>query len=130
MNNRTILIVDDEEQIRRVLRTTLSGTGYGVIEAKNGEDAIKAVIRERPDLILLDVNMPGMSGLDLTKRLAAQGSTTPIVTITARSDSNLEAKVAAAGAVCLLRKPFDRSPCDRSPIRQPLQSQRPPCCRD
>jgi FixJ family two-component response regulator len=51
--------------------------------------------------------MPGMSGLDLMKCLADQGSTTPILLITARSDSNLEAKAAAAGAVCLLRKPFE-----------------------
>jgi FixJ family two-component response regulator len=51
--------------------------------------------------------MPGMSGLDLMKHLAAQGTTTPVVLITARSDANLEAKAAAAGAVCLLRKPFE-----------------------
>ena len=51
--------------------------------------------------------MPGMSGLDLMKRLAARGSTTPVVLITARSDMNLEAKAAAAGAACLLRKPFE-----------------------
>jgi FixJ family two-component response regulator len=51
--------------------------------------------------------MPGMSGLDLMKHLAAQGSATPVVLITARSDANLEAKAATAGAVCLLRKPFE-----------------------
>ena len=51
--------------------------------------------------------MPGMSGIDLMKCLAAQGSTTPVVLITARSDSNLEAKAAAAGAAYLLRKPFE-----------------------
>jgi FixJ family two-component response regulator len=51
--------------------------------------------------------MPGMSGLDLTKRLAARGSTTPVVLITARLDRNLEGKAAAAGAACLLRKPVE-----------------------
>jgi FixJ family two-component response regulator len=51
--------------------------------------------------------MPGMSGLDLMKRLADRGSTTPVVLITARSDANLETRAAAAGAVCLLRKPFE-----------------------
>jgi FixJ family two-component response regulator len=51
--------------------------------------------------------MPGMSGLDLMKMLAARGSTTPVILITARSDLSLEAKAAAAGAVCLLRKPFE-----------------------
>jgi DNA-binding NtrC family response regulator len=52
MKNVTILVVDDEPQIRRVLRVTLSSNGYEVIEAKNGEDAIATVIRERPDLIV------------------------------------------------------------------------------
>ena len=56
MNNRTNLIVDDEEQICRVPRTILFGRGYGVVEAKNGEEAIKAVIQERPDLFLLEVD--------------------------------------------------------------------------
>jgi two-component system KDP operon response regulator KdpE len=57
-----ILVVDDEPQIRRVLRATLSSSGYDVISAKDGQEAIEAVTREHPDLILLDVNMPGMSG--------------------------------------------------------------------
>jgi two-component system, OmpR family, KDP operon response regulator KdpE len=54
MNDTTILVVDDEPQIRRVLRVTLSSNGYEVIEAKDGEEAIATVIRDRPDLILLD----------------------------------------------------------------------------
>jgi CheY-like chemotaxis protein len=57
MSNATILVVDDEPQIRRVLQATLSSNGYDVIEAKNGREAITAVLREHPDLILLDVNM-------------------------------------------------------------------------
>jgi Response regulator receiver domain len=62
VGNTTILVVDDEPQIRRVLQATLSGNGYDVILAKDGQGAIEMVIREHPDLILLDVNMPGMSG--------------------------------------------------------------------
>ena len=58
MNNATILVVDDEPQIRRVLRATLSSNGFDVIEAENGEEAIEMVMLDRPDLILLDVNMP------------------------------------------------------------------------
>jgi len=54
MNDTTILVVDDEPQIRRVLRVTLSSNGYEVIEAKDGEEAVATVIRDRPDLILLD----------------------------------------------------------------------------
>ena len=74
MNNRTILVVDDEPQIRRVLRATLSSNGYEVLEAKDGPEAIDMVLRERPDLILLDVNMPGMEDeIDPLKRLAHLG---------------------------------------------------------
>jgi CheY-like chemotaxis protein len=69
MSNTTILVVDDEPQIRRVLQATLSSNGYDVIEAKNGKEAITAVLRERPDLILLDVNMPGMSGFEACSKI-------------------------------------------------------------
>ena len=61
MADTTILVVDDEPQIRRVLRTTLSGNGYDVILAKDGQEAIEMVMREHPDLILLDVNMGAWS---------------------------------------------------------------------
>jgi PleD family two-component response regulator len=64
MSNATILVVDDDAQIRRVLQATLSSNGYDVIKAKNGKEAITAVLREHPDVILLDVNMPGMSGFE------------------------------------------------------------------
>jgi FixJ family two-component response regulator len=57
--------------------------------------------------VVSDIHMPGMSGLDLMKHLAAQGTTTPVVLITARSDANLAAKAATAGAACLLIKPFE-----------------------
>ncbi len=69
MSNATILVVDDEPQIRRVLHATLSNNGYDVIEAKNGEEATTAVLREHPDLILLDVNMPGMSGFEACSKI-------------------------------------------------------------
>ena len=56
MNNATILVVDDEPQIRRVLQVTLSNAGYDVVDAKNGEEGIQRVLRERPDLVLLDAD--------------------------------------------------------------------------
>jgi CheY-like chemotaxis protein len=69
MRNATVLVVDDEPQIRRVLRSTLTSNGYDILEAKNGEEAIRTVLREHPDLILLDVNMPEMSGLEACEGL-------------------------------------------------------------
>jgi hypothetical protein len=59
MSTPTILVVDDEPQIRRVMRTTLSSNGYTVLEARSGEEALEIVRKERPELVLLDVNMPG-----------------------------------------------------------------------
>ena len=63
MNAANILVVDDEPQIRRVMRSTLSAQGYVITEAKTGEEALESVRKQRPDLFLLDVNMPGMGGI-------------------------------------------------------------------
>jgi len=105
MNNRTILVVDDEPQIRRVLRATLSSNGYEVLEAKDGPEAIDMVLRERPDLILLDVNMPGMSGLEACSkiRLSYHG---PIIMVTVRNTERDKVVALDAGADDYVVKPF------------------------
>jgi DNA-binding response OmpR family regulator len=97
MNPATILVVDDEWQIRRVLRATLAGNGYDVIEAKDGQEAVDMVIRERPDLILWDVNMPGMSGLEACSkiRLSYEG---PIIMVTVRNSEQDKIVALDAGA--------------------------------
>ena len=69
MNAAAILVVDDEPQIRRVMRTTLSSHGYVIREATTGEEAVEAVRKERPDLILLDVNMPGIGGIAAAREI-------------------------------------------------------------
>lgn len=105
MSNATILVVDDEPQIRRVLRATLSGHGYDVVEAKSGEEAIKVVLQERPDLILLDVNMPGMSGLEACRkiRLSFEG---PIIMVTVRNAEQDKVVALDSGADDYVVKPF------------------------
>lgn len=105
MNNATILVVDDEPQIRRVLRATLSSNGYEVVEAKDGQEAIEMVIRERPDLILLDVNMPGMSGLEACSkiRLSFEG---PIIMVTVRNSEQDKVVALDSGADDYVVKPF------------------------
>jgi len=105
MNHATILVVDDESQIRRVLRATLSTSGYDVVEAKDGQEAIDMVIRERPDLILLDVNMPGMSGLEACSkiRLSYEG---PIIMVTVRNSEQDKVVALDAGADDYVVKPF------------------------
>jgi two-component system, OmpR family, KDP operon response regulator KdpE len=105
MDNATILVVDDEPQIRRVLRTTLFSSGYDVLEAKTGEEAIRIAIRERPDLILLDVNMPEMSGLETCSkiRLSFEG---PIIMVTIRESEPDKIAALDAGADDYVVKPF------------------------
>jgi FixJ family two-component response regulator len=102
-----IAVIDDDQSFRVALVESLSSLGYGADGYASAEDYIGLIGGKSFDCVVTDIHMPGMSGLELMKCLAAQGSTTPIVLITARSDTNLEAKAAAAGAACLLRKPFE-----------------------
>jgi two-component system KDP operon response regulator KdpE len=105
MNNATILVVDDEPQIRRVLRSTLSSNGYDVIEAKNGQEAIEIALREHPDLILLDVNMPEMNGLEACNKMRMSFST-PIIMVTVRNSEHDKVLALDSGADDYVVKPF------------------------
>jgi FixJ family two-component response regulator len=105
--NLEIAVIDDDESFRIALVESLSSLGYGTSGYASAEDYVRVAPGKPFDCIVTDVHMPGMSGLDLMKHLATRGSTIPVILITARSDSNVEAKAAAAGAVCLLRKPFE-----------------------
>ena len=102
-----IAVIDDDDSFRIALVESLSSLGYGSDGYASAEDYIGATGGRSFNCVVTDIHMPGMSGLDLMKRLATQGSTIPVVLITARSDTNLEARAAAAGAACLLRKPFE-----------------------
>jgi two-component system, OmpR family, KDP operon response regulator KdpE len=101
----TILVVDDEPQIRRVLRATLSSNGYEVIEAKSGQEAIEMVVTERPELILLDVNMPGMSGLEACNKIRTSFDG-PIIMVTVRNAERDKIAALDAGADDYIVKPF------------------------
>jgi two-component system KDP operon response regulator KdpE len=105
MHDTTILVVDDEPQIRRVLRATLSSNGYEVIEAQSGQQAIEMVVTERPELILLDVNMPGINGLEACNkiRMSFDG---PIIMVTVRSTERDKIAALDAGADDYVVKPF------------------------
>ena len=105
MNDSTLLLVDDEPQIRRVLQTTLCEAGYVVISAKNGQEGIDTVVRERPDLVLLDINLPDMSGFDACRliRLSFAG---PILMVTVRNSVRDKIDALDAGADDYIVKPF------------------------
>ncbi len=105
MSAGRILVVDDEPQIRRIMRTALTGAGYEVDDAKTGEEALLKVREFRPDLVLLDINMPGMGGLAACREIRAD----PNVAIIMLTVHNTEAdKVHAldAGADDFVTKPF------------------------
>jgi two-component system, OmpR family, KDP operon response regulator KdpE len=105
VNTATVLIVDDEPQIRRVLRTTLSSQGYTVVEARSGEEALEQIRSERIDLILLDVNLPEMSGLD-TCREIRRSKDVPIIMLTVRDSERDKVQALDAGADDYVVKPF------------------------
>lgn len=105
MNAGRILVVDDEPQIRRVLRATLTAKGYEVVDARSGEEALEALRDSRFNLVLLDINMPGIGGLETCREIRAS-SEVAIIMLTVH---NAEAdKVAAldAGADDYVTKPF------------------------
>ncbi|HTP70543.1 MAG TPA: response regulator transcription factor [Dongiaceae bacterium] len=101
----TILVVDDEPQIRRVLRSTLSFRGYTITEATSGEEALQLVPKLKPDLILLDVNLPGMSGVE-TCREIRRSTDAPIIMLTVRNAERDKVVALDAGADDYVTKPF------------------------
>jgi two-component system KDP operon response regulator KdpE len=105
MISATILAVDDEPQIRRVLRTTLSAQGYTILEAKSGEEALEMVRRERVDLVLLDVNLSGISGLETCREIRTS-SDVPIIMLTVRNSEADKVQALDAGADDYVVKPF------------------------
>lgn len=105
MNAATILIVDDEPQIRRVMLTTLTSHGYTVVEAASGEEALEKLRSERPDLIILDVNMPGISGIETCAEIRTS-SDVPIIMLTVRNSERDKVQALDAGADDFVVKPF------------------------
>ena len=102
-----LLLVDDDPPIRRMLERTLSAEGYAVEAAADGGAALAAVERSLPDAIVLDVTMPGIDGLAVTRRLRAKGLRVPILLLTARDALRDRVDGLDAGADDYLVKPFD-----------------------
>jgi len=102
---RHILVVDDEPRIAEIARDYLERAGYRVITAASGGDALAAARRERPDLIVLDLGLPGMDGLDVTRRLR-QDSAVPIIMLTARVEESDRLIGLELGADDYITKPF------------------------
>ncbi|HYL65001.1 MAG TPA: response regulator transcription factor [Candidatus Methylomirabilis sp.] len=105
MSTANILVVDDEPQIRRVLRSTLSTRGYEITEAKTGEEALESIRKERPDLVLLDMNMPGMGGVEACREIR-RASDAAIIMLTVRNAERDKVAALDAGADDYIVKPF------------------------
>src|SRR6201992_3748439 len=97
MNTATILVVDDEPQLRRTMKATLTDLGYSVIEAKTGEEALEKLRTESADLVLLDLNMPGIGGLE-TCRAIRETSDLPIIVLSVRNTERDKVDALDAGA--------------------------------
>jgi two-component system KDP operon response regulator KdpE len=105
MSSARILVVDDDPQIRRVLRTALVAQGYEAVDARNGEEAIERLGEEKPDLIILDVNMPRMNGLEACRAIRST-SDIPIIMLTVRDAEADKIQALDAGADDYVTKPF------------------------
>ncbi|MEA3280747.1 MAG: response regulator [Thermodesulfobacteriota bacterium] len=109
-NVMKILVVDDEEYICEILQEFLSLKGYQVDTAANGEDALKKYEADRPDVVLLDIRMPGMGGVDILRRIKEIDSRAGIIMLSAFGDAETVNEVLQMGADYYLQKPveFDR----------------------
>jgi FixJ family two-component response regulator len=105
-SGRHIAVVDDEASVLTALGRLLRLADYEVSAFACGEDFLASLSTRRPDCVILDVHMPGLSGFDVQARLCAAHSDIPVVFITAVDDLALDRKVATGGATKLLRKPF------------------------
>lgn len=103
-----VLLVEDEPQMRRFLRVALEGSGYRYLEAPTGEEGLALAIQYRPDVILLDLGLPDMDGLDLMTRLR-EWSQTPVIVISARGQETDKVGALDVGADDYLTKPFGTS---------------------
>ncbi|MFZ0333346.1 MAG: response regulator transcription factor [Candidatus Acidiferrales bacterium] len=105
MSSAKILVVDDAPQVRRVMRATLTAEGYTIFEARDGSEALEIFRAKRPDIILLDVNMPGMNGLEACREIR-RNSDVPIIMLTVRNAERDKVLALDAGADDYVVKPF------------------------
>ena len=106
--SKCILVVEDQADNRRILRDLLGNAGYKLMEAESGEDALTAVDAERPDLILMDIQLPVMDGYEATRRIRSNPelNSIPIIAVTSYALAGDEAKALATGCNAYVSKPY------------------------
>lgn len=125
--NRSVLIVDDDEDLRLLLHIMLERSGFAVAEAGSGQEALRRVKEVRPDVVVLDVMMPDMNGLETCRALRAEEATAdlPVIMLSARMNPNAVAAGLEAGATEYLTKPVSYKELARiigRVTRSPMQS--------
>ena len=112
MTPRTVLLVDDDPLLQRLLSKRLERRGWIVRTADDGEQALEAARAERPDLVLSDVMMPGIDGVEVARVLTSGPNPPPVVLMSGLASDHMAARAAAAGAHTLLRKPLTSEDLD------------------
>jgi two-component system KDP operon response regulator KdpE len=101
-----VLVIDDEPPIRRLLRTSLTANGFHILEAASGAEGLSAIDEHKPDLVVLDLGLPDLDGLDLIRTLRARGDNTPIVVLSSRGEERVKVEALDLGADDYVTKPF------------------------
>ena len=109
-----VLVVDDEPEVRQVLQEFLADRGYEVAQAASGSAALEALHADRPDVVLLDVAMPGIDGVETLRRIMALTPPVSVIMVTANADIAVTSKLLAMGAVDYIPKPFDLDYLDQA----------------
>ena len=106
--SKRILVVEDHEENRRIVRDLLTSVGYEIIEAVTGEEGVTMAESQRPDLILMDIQLPGLDGYEATRRIKANPASRqiPIIAVTSYALSGDDVKALAAGCDAYVTKPF------------------------
>jgi DNA-binding NtrC family response regulator len=102
-----LLLVDDEEGIRKVLGISLTDSGYTVFTAENGEEALKIFRKETPPIVLTDIKMPGMDGIELLRKIKHENPDTEVIMITGHGDMDLAIKSLKFRAIDFVTKPVN-----------------------
>jgi two-component system KDP operon response regulator KdpE len=102
----SLLVVDDEPSVRRLLRTTLAGHGYRILEAASGQAALDMLAREQPDAVLLDLGLPDFDGVEVIRRLRGSGSKVPIIVLSSHNGEAEKVEALDLGADDYVTKPF------------------------
>lgn len=126
MSNPSVLVVDDEPAIRRLLRTALGSQAWRVIEARTGEMALNMAMEVVPDIVVLDLGLPDMDGVDVLRRLRSAHPTLPVVILSVRDDERGKVTALEAGADDYVTKPFSMAELVarmRNAVRHALQQE-------